>query len=163
MVVQFELQGQPFTALNGGPHFKFTEAVSMQIECATQEELDTYWAKLSEGGDPDAQQCGWMKDKYGLSWQVMPKVLGELMADPDPDADPAGEVDLEFVEFARQVLRVIAPDVDDRGADDELLGALEQAADLRQAGRAAEPEGAVAGGLRGASRLRRPVLAELPK
>jgi predicted 3-demethylubiquinone-9 3-methyltransferase (glyoxalase superfamily) len=83
MTVTFELNGQSFTALNGGPIFKFNEAVSLQIECATQEEVDYYWEKLNEGGDPEAQQCGWLKDKFGLSWQVVPKVLPELLMDPD--------------------------------------------------------------------------------
>jgi predicted 3-demethylubiquinone-9 3-methyltransferase (glyoxalase superfamily) len=83
MVVAFELDGQPFTALNGGPQFKFDQAISFQIECATQEEVDYFWGKLSEGGDPAAQQCGWLKDKFGLSWQVVPKILPELLADSD--------------------------------------------------------------------------------
>jgi predicted 3-demethylubiquinone-9 3-methyltransferase (glyoxalase superfamily) len=85
MTVEFELNGQPFTALNGGPHFKFTEAISFQIMCRTQEEVDHYWNKLSEGGDKNAQQCGWLKDKYGLSWQVVPTVLAEMMTDPDKE------------------------------------------------------------------------------
>src|SRR6476661_6753561 len=84
MVVEFELEGQRFAALNGGPVFKFTEAISFEISCDTQEEVDYYWDKLSTGGDPKAQQCGWLKYKYGLSWQVVPTVLGELMTDPDP-------------------------------------------------------------------------------
>ena len=84
MTVAFELDGQAFTALNGGPVFKFTEAVSFQVNCETQDEVDHYWAKLSEGGDAQAQQCGWLKDKYGLSWQVVPTVLPELIRDPDP-------------------------------------------------------------------------------
>lgn len=83
MTVAFELNGQSFTALNGGPVFKFSEAVSFQIECETQEELNHYWERLSEGGDPQAQQCGWLKDKFGLSWQVVPKILPELINDPD--------------------------------------------------------------------------------
>jgi predicted 3-demethylubiquinone-9 3-methyltransferase (glyoxalase superfamily) len=83
MTVEFELNGQPFTALNGGPHFKFNEAVSFQIMCRTQEEVDHYWNQLSQGGDPKAQQCGWLKDKYGLSWQVVPTALPELMSNPD--------------------------------------------------------------------------------
>jgi predicted 3-demethylubiquinone-9 3-methyltransferase (glyoxalase superfamily) len=83
MTVAFELNGQSFTALNGGPVFKFNEAISFQIECASQEEVDYYWARLSEGGDPDAQQCGWLKDKFGVSWQVVPKILPELLTDPD--------------------------------------------------------------------------------
>jgi predicted 3-demethylubiquinone-9 3-methyltransferase (glyoxalase superfamily) len=85
MTVEFELNGQAFTALNGGPHFKFNEAVSFQIMCRDQEEVDHYWNKLSQGGDPNAQQCGWLKDKYGLSWQVVPTVLVELMSDPDKE------------------------------------------------------------------------------
>jgi predicted 3-demethylubiquinone-9 3-methyltransferase (glyoxalase superfamily) len=85
MVVDFELDGQPFTALNGGPVFKFTEAVSLQVDCDTQEEVDYYWEKLSKGGDPRAQQCGWLKDKYGLSWQVVPKALTELLKDHESE------------------------------------------------------------------------------
>ena len=85
MTVQFELNGQPFTALNGGPSFKFNEAVSFQIMCQTQEEIDHYWNKLSEGGDKTAQQCGWLKDKFGLSWQVVPTVLAEMMSNPDKE------------------------------------------------------------------------------
>jgi predicted 3-demethylubiquinone-9 3-methyltransferase (glyoxalase superfamily) len=81
MVVAFELEGQPFIALNGGPQFKFNEAVSFQIECETQNEVDYYWQKLGAGGDARAQQCGWLKDKFGLSWQVVPKVLTEMLID----------------------------------------------------------------------------------
>jgi predicted 3-demethylubiquinone-9 3-methyltransferase (glyoxalase superfamily) len=84
MTVAFELDGQRFTALNGGPIFKFSEAISFQVDCETQEEVDYYWDRLSEGGDEKAQQCGWVKDKYGLSWQVVPRVLIEMMSDPDP-------------------------------------------------------------------------------
>ena len=83
LTVAFELEGQVFTALNGGPVFKFSEAISFQVDCETQEEVDYYWEKLSEGGDPKAQQCGWLKDKYGVSWQVVPRVLVEMMSDPD--------------------------------------------------------------------------------
>jgi predicted 3-demethylubiquinone-9 3-methyltransferase (glyoxalase superfamily) len=83
MTVAFELNGQRFTTLNGGPIFKFNEAISFLIECATQEEVDYYWERLSEGGDPQAQQCGWLKDKFGLSWQIVPAVLPELLNDPD--------------------------------------------------------------------------------
>jgi predicted 3-demethylubiquinone-9 3-methyltransferase (glyoxalase superfamily) len=83
MTVEFELNGQRFTALNGGPQFKFTEAVSFQIMCQTQEEIDHYWSRLGEGGDPSAQVCGWLKDRFGLSWQVVPTVLGTMMSDPD--------------------------------------------------------------------------------
>jgi predicted 3-demethylubiquinone-9 3-methyltransferase (glyoxalase superfamily) len=84
MTVGFELDGQPFTALNGGPVFKFNEAISLQVNCETQQDVDHYWNRLSEGGDPNAQQCGWLKDKYGVSWQVVPRVLSELIKDPDP-------------------------------------------------------------------------------
>jgi len=81
MTVEFELNGQTFTALNGGPHFRFNEAVSLQVFCQSQEEIDDYWEKLSDGGDENAQMCGWLKDKYGFSWQIVPAVLGELMSD----------------------------------------------------------------------------------
>jgi predicted 3-demethylubiquinone-9 3-methyltransferase (glyoxalase superfamily) len=84
MTVAFELDGQQFTALNGGPIFRFSEAISFQIMCETQKEVDYYWDRLSEGGDEKAQQCGWLKDKYGLSWQVVPVILIELLNDPDP-------------------------------------------------------------------------------
>jgi predicted 3-demethylubiquinone-9 3-methyltransferase (glyoxalase superfamily) len=83
MTVAFELDGHPFTALNGGPVFTFNEAVSFQIDCATQEEVDYYWERLAEGGDPKAQQCGWLKDKFGLSWQVVHRILPELLSDSD--------------------------------------------------------------------------------
>jgi len=83
LTVEFELNGNRFMALNGGPVFKFNEAISFVIDCDTQEEIDYYWNKLSEGGDKNAQQCGWLKDKYGLSWQVVPVKLGELMSDKD--------------------------------------------------------------------------------
>jgi predicted 3-demethylubiquinone-9 3-methyltransferase (glyoxalase superfamily) len=82
MAVAFELDGQPFTALNGGPIFRFNEAISLQVYCESQEEVDYYWKKLSEGGDDKAQQCGWLKDKYGVSWQVVPTVLPDLVGDP---------------------------------------------------------------------------------
>jgi len=83
MTVAFELDGQSFTALNGGPVFKFNEAISFQINCRTQEEVDHYWDKLSAGGDEKAQQCGWLKDRYGASWQVVPVALIEMISDPD--------------------------------------------------------------------------------
>jgi predicted 3-demethylubiquinone-9 3-methyltransferase (glyoxalase superfamily) len=85
MTVAFELEGQAFTALNGGPIFKFNEAISFQVNCETQGEVDYYWEKLSEGGDARAQQCGWLKDKYGVSWQVVPRALVELLNDPDSE------------------------------------------------------------------------------
>lgn len=83
MSVTFRLAGQEFMALNGGPAFKFTEAISFFVNCDTQEEIDTLWARLGEGGEPG--QCGWLKDRFGLSWQIVPRVLGELMGDPDPE------------------------------------------------------------------------------
>ena len=85
MVVGFTLAGQRFTALNGGPQFAFTPAVSFVVDCTTQEEVDHYWDKLSEGGDPEARQCGWLKDRFGLSWQIVPVQLAEYMSDPDPE------------------------------------------------------------------------------
>ena len=85
MTVEFDLEGQTFTALNGGPVFKFNEAISFQVQCETQAEVDYYWEKLAEGGDETAQQCGWLKDKYGVSWQVIPKGLGALVSDPDSE------------------------------------------------------------------------------
>ncbi len=81
----FELQGQRFMALDGGPLFKFTEALSLFVECETQKEVDYFWQKLGEGGDPAAQQCGWLKDRYGLSWQIVPKALPGYLNDPDPE------------------------------------------------------------------------------
>ena len=83
MVATFQLEGQDFIALNGGPHFKFTEAISLVVNCESQDEVDAFWEKLSEGGSKG--QCGWLKDKYGLSWQVVPTALGKLMSDPDPE------------------------------------------------------------------------------
>jgi predicted 3-demethylubiquinone-9 3-methyltransferase (glyoxalase superfamily) len=85
MTVTFELFGQPITALNGGPLFRFTEATSFAVSCETQDEVDRYWDLLTEGGDPAAQQCGWLKDRFGLSWQIVPTVLGRLLGDPDPE------------------------------------------------------------------------------
>jgi len=83
MTVVFELDGQCFTALNGGPIFKFNEAISLQVHCDTQAEVDHYWEQLSAGGDPQAQQCGWLKDKFGVSWQIVPRMLPELITGPD--------------------------------------------------------------------------------
>jgi predicted 3-demethylubiquinone-9 3-methyltransferase (glyoxalase superfamily) len=97
MVVEFELDGQPFTALNGGPAFTFNEAVSLQVYCDTQEEVDYYWEKLSKGGNPKAQQCGWLKDKYGLSWQVAPTVMTEMLKDHEsPKTERAMEAMLRM-------------------------------------------------------------------
>ncbi|MDQ3019377.1 MAG: VOC family protein [Bacteroidota bacterium] len=82
MTATFNLDGQDFIALNGGPHFKFTEAISFSVDCKTQKEVDEFWEKLSEGGQ--TSQCGWLKDKFGLSWQIVPTVLPELLMDKDP-------------------------------------------------------------------------------
>lgn len=82
MLVTFTLGGQDFMALNGGPHFKFTEAISMYVDCVDQGEVDRLWGALLEGGEES--QCGWLKDRYGLSWQIVPSILGKLMNDPDP-------------------------------------------------------------------------------
>jgi predicted 3-demethylubiquinone-9 3-methyltransferase (glyoxalase superfamily) len=90
LTIEFELNGQPFMALNGGPIFKFNEAVSFQVNCESQAEIDYYWEKLSAGGDPNAQQCGWLKDKFGLSWQIVPTILGELLH--SNDATKSGRV-----------------------------------------------------------------------
>jgi len=84
MTVAFEVDGLAFTALNGTPAFRFTEAVSFQVLCDTQAEVDRYWAKVGEGGDPAAQQCGWLNDRFGLSWQVVPSMLPELLLKGDP-------------------------------------------------------------------------------
>ncbi len=82
MTVNFELNGQELTALNGGPEYKFTEAISFFVDCATQQEVDTLWDKLTDGGEPGP--CGWLKDKFGVSWQIVPTALSELLQDPDP-------------------------------------------------------------------------------
>lgn len=83
MTVAFQLDGQAFLALNGGPHFKFNEAVSFIVNCESQEKIDYYWNRLSSGGDEKAQQCGWLKDRYGVSWQIVPTVLSRLMGGSD--------------------------------------------------------------------------------
>jgi len=82
MVVNFELDGKPFMALNGGPDFKFNEAISLEVECGSQDEVDDYWSRLSAGGEEGP--CGWLKDRFGVSWQIVPKRLNELVSDPDP-------------------------------------------------------------------------------
>jgi predicted 3-demethylubiquinone-9 3-methyltransferase (glyoxalase superfamily) len=83
MVIAFELNGQPFTALNGGPHFTFNEAISLSVDCESQEEIDHYWERLSDGGEPGP--CGWLKDRFGVSWQIVPAALADLMDDSDPE------------------------------------------------------------------------------
>jgi predicted 3-demethylubiquinone-9 3-methyltransferase (glyoxalase superfamily) len=85
LVVEFTLAGQRFTALNGGPQYAFTPAVSFVVDCTTQEEVDHFWERLGEGGDPEAQQCGWLKDRFGVSWQIVPRQLMEYMSDPDKE------------------------------------------------------------------------------
>src|SRR5262249_2873108 len=82
MVAKFQLEGQQFLALNGGPYFKFTEAISLFVDCVTQQEVDDLWEKLTAGGQES--QCGWLKDRYGLSWQIVPRALMDLLKDPDP-------------------------------------------------------------------------------
>jgi predicted 3-demethylubiquinone-9 3-methyltransferase (glyoxalase superfamily) len=83
LTVEFKIAGQKFVALNGGPVFKFNEAISFMVRCKTQKEIDYYWKKLSQGGDSEAQRCGWLKDKYGVSWQIVPIVLDKMMQDKD--------------------------------------------------------------------------------
>jgi predicted 3-demethylubiquinone-9 3-methyltransferase (glyoxalase superfamily) len=83
MTVEFALDGQPFTALNGGPLFRFNEALSLQVDCETQAQVDHFWDRLSEGGDPTAQQCGWLKDRYGVSWQIVPAALRRMLRKSD--------------------------------------------------------------------------------
>ena len=85
LMVAFELDGQAFTTLNGGPAFKFNEAISFQVDCEDQAEVDYFWEKLSMGGDPAAQQCSWLKDKYGVSWQIVPRVMIEMLNDADAE------------------------------------------------------------------------------
>ncbi len=84
MTASFQLEGLDFTAINGGPIFRFTEAISFVVNCETQAEIDHFWTKLGEGGDEKAQQCGWLKDKFGLSWQIVPAALPRLLSDKDP-------------------------------------------------------------------------------
>jgi predicted 3-demethylubiquinone-9 3-methyltransferase (glyoxalase superfamily) len=97
MTVQFELDGHTFTALNGGPAFTFNEAVSFQVNCADQQEIDYYWEKLSAGGDPSAQVCGWLKDRFGLSWQIIPTEMDEMFTDENsPGAQRAMEAMLKM-------------------------------------------------------------------
>ena len=97
MTVEFELEGQSFVALNGGPHFKFNEAVSFQVHCGTQEEIDYFWGKLAEGGEEGP--CGWLKDRWGLSWQVVPAVLPDMLMDPDPEK--VGRVTKAFLQMRK--------------------------------------------------------------
>lgn len=107
MTVDFELDGQQFSALNGGPDFKFTEAVSFQVHCESQEEVDHFWTGLSEGGEEGP--CGWLKDRYGLSWQIVPTALSELLSDPDQEkAQRAMKAMLEMKKLDIAALRAAA-------------------------------------------------------
>ncbi len=107
MTVEFELDGQRFIGINGGPQFKFDEAVSFEIECEDQQEIDYYWSRLTEGGEES--QCGWLKDRYGLSWQVVPTGMEELFADPDPKrAERAMKAMLEMGKIDIAALRSAA-------------------------------------------------------
>jgi len=90
LVIIFELEGQRFMALNGGPHFKFTEAISLSVSCDTQDEIDGFWEKLSAGGEKG--RCGWLKDKFGLSWQIVPSMMGEMMQDAERSSRVMAEV-----------------------------------------------------------------------
>ncbi|WP_020655738.1 VOC family protein [Massilia niastensis] len=100
LTVAFELDGQPFTALNGGPAFRFSEAVSFQVRCDTQDEIDRYWEVLGAGGDEAARQCGWLKDRYGLSWQVMPGVMDELIVGPRSEQVMAALMPMKKLDLA---------------------------------------------------------------
>jgi predicted 3-demethylubiquinone-9 3-methyltransferase (glyoxalase superfamily) len=108
MTIEFQIEGQTFIALNGGPTFKFTEAISFVVNCETQKEVDYYWDKLSEGGDPQAQQCGWLKDKFGVSWQIVPTALIKMISDPDSQKSqrtmnamfPMKKIDIESLKRA---------------------------------------------------------------
>ncbi len=116
MTVAFQLEAQEFTALNGGPHFKFTEAISLVVRCESQQEVDYYWDRLSEGGDPQAQQCGWLKDRFGLSWQIVPNLVIDLLTDPDPEKGRRAmaavlkmkKIDVAAVQRARGERRMVA-------------------------------------------------------
>ena len=100
MTVEFQLEGQRFTALNGGPLFKFNEAISLQVYCKDQKEIDYYWKRLGAGGDPKARQCGWLKDKFGLSWQVVPEGMQKMMKDhKSPKAERTMAAVLQMKKF----------------------------------------------------------------
>lgn len=102
----FELAGQTFMAIDGGPEFKFTEAISFFVNCESQAEVDYYWNALSEGGDESAQQCGWLKDKYGVSWQIVPTALPQLLGNPDPEkAQKAMQAMLKMKKIDIEALR----------------------------------------------------------
>lgn len=100
LTVEFELAGQPFVAMNGGPMFRFTEAVSFQVMCDTQEQIDYYWERLGEGGDDAARQCGWLKDRHGLSWQVVPTEIRSLITGPRGDAVMTALLAMQKIDLA---------------------------------------------------------------
>jgi predicted 3-demethylubiquinone-9 3-methyltransferase (glyoxalase superfamily) len=100
MVVIFELDGQEMMGLNGGPVFRFTEAISLVVHCDTQDEIDHYWNALGAGGDLNAQQCGWLKDRYGLSWQIVPSIVGQLLTGPNSDRVMAAIMDMKKLDLA---------------------------------------------------------------
>ncbi len=104
MTVKFQLEGQEFVALNGGPHFKITEAISFVVICKIQQEVDQYWAKLSKGGEEI--QCGWLKDKYGVSWQIVPSILGKLLGDKDrAKSERVGRAIMQMVKLDIKTLK----------------------------------------------------------
>jgi predicted 3-demethylubiquinone-9 3-methyltransferase (glyoxalase superfamily) len=100
LTVTFELEGQGFMALNGGPVFRLTEAISLVVNCDTQGEIDRYWERLGDGGDPQAQQCGWLKDRYGLSWQIVPRVMSTLLTGPGADRVMAALLKMNKLDIA---------------------------------------------------------------
>lgn len=112
MTMAFRIEGQDFVALNGGPHFKFTEAISFVVNCESQEEVDYYWERLSAGGDPAAQRCGWLKDRYGVSWQIVPKVLGSLLQ--GPDAARSGRVMQALLQMTKLDIKALQQAYDNR-------------------------------------------------
>ncbi len=105
LVAEFILRGQTFTALNGGPLFKFNESISLQVHCDDQKELDYFWGRLSKGGDPKAQQCGWLKDKFGVSWQIVPRDMKKWMSGRDPQR--AGRVMKAFLPMKKLVIKTL--------------------------------------------------------
>lgn len=115
LVIHFELRGQRFMALNGGPYFQFNEAVSLSVECESQEEIDRYWELLGAGGDPEAQQCGWVKDRFGLSWQIVPRQVCRLYQSEDPAANErAMKAMMEMRKLDGDAIRAAAAIVPDR-------------------------------------------------
>jgi predicted 3-demethylubiquinone-9 3-methyltransferase (glyoxalase superfamily) len=108
MLVDFQLNGRPFSALNGGPVFRFNEAISLVVPCDSQQELDRYWDALSAGGDPEAQQCGWLKDRYGVSWQIVPAAVRDML--DDHDRAKAARVMQALLQMKKLDLRALQPE-----------------------------------------------------